>query len=69
MRHHTLVHEVDLIFIERERAKQQQERDAEVEGFRRLPFIRRAQMHRKIRLYTSSIVTQRTQVVKMMVAC
>ena len=32
MRHHTLVHEVDLKFIERARAKHQQERVAETEG-------------------------------------
>ena len=32
MRHHTLVHEVDLKFIERARMKQQQERVAGVEG-------------------------------------
>ena len=32
MRHHTLVHEVDLKFIERARAKHQQERVAETKG-------------------------------------
>ena len=32
MRHHTLVREVDLKFIERVRVKQQQERVAELEG-------------------------------------
>jgi len=37
MRHHTLVHEVDLKFIERARVKHQQERIAETEGDQALP--------------------------------
>ena len=78
MRHHSLVHEVDLKFIylfiylfERARAKHQQKRVAETEGDQvpsPHPLIRRARIHVKIRLYASSITTQRTQVANVGVA-